>query len=554
MAQIFPSDIDAARASGESPAELDTLIALRDGLSDDYLVYHGVHWSVSEPQRTKFGEIDFVIVNNEGDLLVIEQKNGPMVEGPQGLEKIYFGGRRKPVHSQVQRNLGNLRTKFSRSMKRAPNLKVDYMIYCPDHRVVDINAAGIDRARTVDASTRHLLPQRIEKVLGDGKKTNKLLRRKLHDFLLSGFYIAPDLNAFKTKQRTVYTQLLAGLSEVIDSLEFTPFRLRVVGTAGSGKTQVTMRFCEQALERGEKPLLLCFNRPLADKLAELAPKGVTVNTYYGFCKEMAEQLGVEIDFSKAEEPGFWRNVQEQLLAATLAGAPKWDCLVVDEGQDFKADWYDILQMFVTEDSTQLWLEDPLQNLRGTDPIDLPGFVTYRETANFRTPISIAGFIKGTLESEFEQRNLLPGLGVGVYDYEQASELPVKLEHRIKKLAEAGFGPDDIAIVSCRGTKSTALKDIDRIGKHKLRKFTGEYHGNNEQIYTDGKLVFETIFRFKGQQAPAVILVDLDETIKRDDWATGLLYCAMTRATVRLELVVQKECPWLDTFRENLDDE
>ena len=55
-----------------------------------------------------------------------------------------------------------------------------------------------------------------------------------------------------------------------------------------------------------------------------------------------------------------------------------------------------------------------------------------------------------------------------------------------------------------------------------------------------------------QQAPAVILVDLDETIKKDDWATGILYCAMTRATVRLELVVKSECPWIETFRENLD--
>jgi hypothetical protein len=278
-----------------------------------------------------------------------------MVEGPQGLEKEYYGGRRKLVHSQVQRNLGNLRTKFSRSMKQAPNLKVDYLIYCPDHRVIDLNAAGIDRQRTVDASTSDLLAKRVQKILGNGKNTDKLLRRKLHDFLLSGFYIAPDLNAFKTKQKKVYTQLLEGLSEVIDNLEFSPFRLRVVGTAGSGKTQVTMRFCQQALEQGEKPLLLCFNRPLADKLVALAPEGVTVNTYHGFCKEMAEQLGVEVDFDRAEEPDFWRNIQEQLLAATLAGAPKWDCLVVDEGQDFKRDWYDILQMFVTEHSTQLWL-------------------------------------------------------------------------------------------------------------------------------------------------------------------------------------------------------
>jgi hypothetical protein len=32
-----------------------------------------------------------------------------------------------------------------------------------------------------------------------------------------------------------------------------------------------MRFCERVLDRGEKPLLLCFNRPLADKLVALAP-------------------------------------------------------------------------------------------------------------------------------------------------------------------------------------------------------------------------------------------------------------------------------------------
>ena len=261
---------------------------------------------------------------------------------------------------------------------------------------------------------------------------------------------------------------------------------------------------------------------------------------------------MEIDFKRSEEDGFWRNIQEQLLGATLAGAPKFDCLVVDEGQDFKTDWYDILQMFLAEDSTQLWLEDPLQNLRGTDPVELPGFVTYHESANFRTPISIAGFIKGTLESEFEQRNLLPGLGVAMYDYEEPSEIEAILERRIRELSKVGFKPEDIAIVSCRGQKSTALADTVQIGKHKLRKFTGEYDSNNNQIYTDGELSFDTIFRFKGQQAPAVILVDLDESIRKDEWATGILYCAMTRATVRLELVVQNSCPWIETFRDNLD--
>ena len=554
MAQIFPSDIEAAKAGGESPDELDTLIALRDGLSDEYLVYHSVHWSAVRKRYTDFGEIDFVIVNNAGRVLVIEQKNGAMIETPQGLEKHYYGGKQKLVYTQVQRNLGNLRTKFSRSSSANRSISVDYLIYCPDHRIVDVSAAALDKQRTVDATAKADLSARIEKLMQSDKEKDPVLRRELHDFLLSGFRIAPDVNSYKTKQKQIYRHLLEGLSDVIESLEFSPFRLRIIGTAGSGKTQVTMRFCERAHERGEKPLLLCYNRPLADKLAAMAPDGVVVDTYHGFCKTMAEKLGVEVDFSKAEEQGFWREIQDQLLAATLAGAPRFDCLVVDEGQDFKSDWYDILQLFIADDATQLWLEDPLQNLRASEPVELPGFVTYHERANFRTPLSIAGFIKGTLASEFEQRNLLPGLGVAMYDYEKPGEIVGILERRMRELSKAGFAPEDIVIVSCRGTQSTALASVSQIGKHKIRKFSGKYDANNYQIYTDGELMFDTIFRFKGQQAPAVILVDLDESIKQDEWATGILYCAMTRATVRLELVVQKDCPWVKTFRENLDDE
>jgi hypothetical protein len=71
VAQIFPSDIEASRAGGESPDELETLIALRDGLTDEYLVYHSVHWSAVRPKYTDFGEIDFVIVSSAGHVLVV---------------------------------------------------------------------------------------------------------------------------------------------------------------------------------------------------------------------------------------------------------------------------------------------------------------------------------------------------------------------------------------------------------------------------------------------------------------------------------------------------
>jgi len=553
MANIFPSDIEASDIERFKFDERDTLQTLRDDLSEDYSIYHSVHWSKANRQNTAFGEIDFVIVNKSGHLLVIEQKNGPLNETPQGLEKTY-GLSKKLVYSQIQRNLGALRSKFGKSNPQSPPLNVDYLIYCPDHRVVDVNAAGADMLRIVDAQSRSSLAVRVTELLGMDADENSILSNELHNFFLNSFRIAPDVNAYKSNQRKVYRHLLDGLSDVIENLEFSPFRLRIIGTAGSGKTQVTIKFCEQAVAEGRRPLLLCFNRLLADKLATLAPENVTTNTYHGFCKDTAESLGIAIDFSKADEPGFWRDIQEQLVDADLSGIQKFDCLVVDEGQDFKPEWYDILQLFLEDDATQLWLEDPLQKLRETEPVLLPDFVTYRESANFRTPTKIASFIKATLESQFEQRNTLPGLGVSMYEYANTVELSRILDSRVRELVKVGFTPEDIVIVSCRGMKSTALAGVEKIYKHKVRRFTGNYDADSEQIYTDGDLRFETIFRFKGQQAPVVILVDLDDTLKRDDWATGILYCAMTRATVRLELVVQKKCPWIEVFRENVDED
>ena len=78
MASIYPSDISESQDSPQKSMELATLVALRDGLSNDYSVYHSVHWSKARTQVTMFGEIDFVIANSDGELLVIEQKNGPL--------------------------------------------------------------------------------------------------------------------------------------------------------------------------------------------------------------------------------------------------------------------------------------------------------------------------------------------------------------------------------------------------------------------------------------------------------------------------------------------
>lgn len=76
-----------------------------------------------------------------------------------------------------------------------------------------------------------------------------------------------------------------------------------------------------------------------------------------------------------------------------------------------------------------------------------------------------------------------------------------------------------------------------LGNRPVKKFTGEYTMNGEQVYTDGTLLVDTVRRFKGKQASIVILTDMDlsEGDRLDD-RQRVAFVGMTRATLGLYMV------------------
>ncbi len=64
----------------------------------------------------------------------------------------------------------------------------------------------------------------------------------------------------------------------------------------------------------------------------------------------------------------------------------------------------------------------------------------------------------------------------------------------------------------------------------------------QPVQSEGKLTFDSIYGLKGQEAPTVILVDVDPASDRIERKERLLYCGMTRAAVRLDLVVRAGSP------------
>jgi superfamily I DNA and RNA helicase len=328
----------------------------------------------------------------------------------------------------------------------------------------------------------------------------------------------------------------------------SPFRLRVLGTAGCGKTMVARHVFDRAIAQGRRPLFVCFNRPLSERMKVAVQPGGRVDTWYGLCAAFLESRGRRLEFEAMRQPGFWEQATEMIIGETVPDEWKFDTVIVDEGQDFEPLWAEMLRLLMRPDAEVIWLEDPAQNLRGVAQVRLDGFVTYHARVNYRSPRSIAHFIRRTLPGfAFDCGSELPGLGVGVTPYRDEAEQSRVVARLVAALVAQGFRHDDIVILTTRhvttpGTPRSIFSTLERVGNYRLRRFTGEYDLLGHQVVTEGQLTFDSIGRFKGQEAPAVILVDVDPDPEAADHGDRLLLSGMTRATVRLELVVRTDNP------------
>ncbi|MCY4217832.1 MAG: NERD domain-containing protein [Gammaproteobacteria bacterium] len=551
MAYLIPSDLSQLFLSDPHNPEIPVLKMLGDELPDDYTVFHGVHWSLEYQKWTHFGEIDFVILNQSGKVLVIEQKNGPLEETKDGLVKRYTTQEKNPVQ-QLNRSINKVQDKFKKANPQHSRIEIDYLVYCPDYKVKDANAAGVGKNRIVDANSKNILAKKIEKILGKGEKSTDGQYERVRKFFSQTFHLVPDIHSHITSQEIAFKRHIGEHARILMDLEMQPFRLKINGNAGSGKSQFAREYFDRELRQNHKILMLCFNRPLSDQLRQSIGTAGTVNTFLEFCGEFLHSVGGKFNYEKMQSnQNFWKDVMDEIMNFEITDDWKYDSLIVDEGQDFEQDWFEIIQLFLHDNANILWLEDIDQNLYGKPPVKLNNlvdrqFVGYQYQVNYRSPESIARFILQTLPFEFELGNKLLGLGVKIHAYNETSEQPSLVSNIVKKLMKDGFAYHQIIVLACCGLKRSVFYSLDRVGNVSLRKFTG-YNNTGQQLYSTGDLKFDSVYRYKGLEMPAVILVDVDPVGNRIDNFNSLLYCGMTRATVRLEMVVKKQNPFNKRF-------
>ncbi|MCP2935835.1 ATP-binding domain-containing protein, partial [Salmonella enterica subsp. enterica serovar Typhimurium] len=113
-----------------------------------------------------------------------------------------------------------------------------------------------------------------------------------------------------------------------------------------------------------------------------------------------------------------------------------------------------------------------------------------------------------------------------------------VKEAIRLCFAAGFHAQDVAIISWRGREQSELLRHDRLGANALRSFTGQYDLLGQPEYSGGEVLIESVYRFKGQSAPAVILAEIDfETL--DERTLRKLFVGATRAMMKLVLVASE---------------
>lgn len=545
MARLLPNNPGTASLSPGAAAELDTLETLRAGLADDYTVFHGVHWADEGPRGTAVGELDFAVVNAAGAILLVEQKAGSLDETDAGLVKEY-GACRVTVADQVHRALNHIQAKYA-AVHPGKGPEIGYLLYLPHHRLERTNAAGLAAERIVHAASDDDVVARIERLLGPGR-ADDVRAERTRAFFRQEFRVVPSVTAAVAVQERVYTRLAEGLACIADRLDLHPWRLRVTARAGSGKTQLALRFLEnRATSNGgsplpcagegqsegqNKPLYVCFNRALAEHMETMA-EGADVHTFHDLCRSLVEAAGEPFEAAeRGQDPAFWEEVVERTNAVLAEQSPRYGTLVVDEGQDFEPEWYETLRLCITEDAAILWLEDPLQDIYDRGPVPLDGFATWHTTENHRSPRAIARYIERTLGIAMESRNDLPGDPVELISYNAPEDQIDAAAQHVEALRTRGYTPEQIAVLTVHGLKRSALAQVEALGDHRLRRFAG-YTEDGHRRLTAGRLTFDSVRRYKGQEAPAVILADVDFPDWREPSARKLLYTAMTRAGLHL---------------------
>jgi hypothetical protein len=552
-------------------AEERVLERLREALEgSDYRLYPNVRW-IAKPDPhspARDGETDLLIVHPERGLLNVEVKGGRISRDGQGR---WFSGKhplKRSPFAQAEDSRHALVHKLT-SLPAWPgtraDLRIGHAVCFPD---VGVRAAGsrsvrlgpdapaelvIDQADLASAdSARQAVSRAFDFWQGDGRRGSPLTVGQLE---LIEQQLAPTTELRSLLRHEVaegereVVRLTDAQMHVLNTLRNIR-QAEVVGPAGTGKTMLAIEKARRLAADGFRTLLVCFNQPLsrmlADELADVsAPGGLEVSTFHELCLRLAREAGtLPPEPAVKDDTWFGETLPRALEEALPVVGGRYHAIVIDEGQDFREQWLQLLYELLTDAAHDvLWVfHDPEQSLYQEDVVAGLGLRQFPLDLNCRNPGPIH-----TLAARYSKGlSAALALRVGGREPEVVSAAPGRetlealrlLLHRLR--VEEGVAPWQIAVLTGRSLAKSDVWRQRRFGNETLWNGNYDDAGVSLGLSADESpeqptdtILCDSIRRFKGLEREVIVLVELDEAGARLE---QLLYVGATRARQHLVVI------------------
>lgn len=252
---------------------------------------------------------------------------------------------------------------------------------------------------------------------------------------------------------------------------------RVIGSAGSGKTFLLVRKAIDGAREGKNTLLVTFNITMANYLKDLV---LRLASYYGSHVHRNIEVAHYHRLKYGTTDEMTGQDAEHRTLSSYSSKPV-DVLLIDEGQDFEAEWVTELLLICAPDAHVMFVEDDRQNIYVRKKINIPPFKGRPNRLNetHRMPDHLTQLANalyehyqienesGTVEPLIKQNGtikMFPAIWYNAKDYEDALKT---LKSDIFGLWKSGrFGqPSDSAILLCQISHGW---DIDEWFMHKAK--------------------------------------------------------------------------------------
>lgn len=529
----------------EKPIEIskdsleDVMFHALELLPNDYYVFHSFKLLNCDDGFYHESETDFIIFSASKGIICIEAKAGKKIQRREDGNWYYGSGIKmghKGPYNQAASNMWKL-TRYATSLGLddvMSKCKVLSAVWFPSIKKSDLYKVNLpseaDKRITLTAEALDDPLTYIDEIFDieftAGTRTNLSPNNAdalIQKLLCPHFNLIPSITFKNDQKKRIFNRLLDEQTKLLDYIVDQPNGV-INGAAGTGKTMIGLEMARRRGCEGERVLFICYNKFLLTFLKENYGDLENVDFY--------TIDGLACKMCKTDTPDY-KLFCEVLEDCYYNGTFGYRHIIIDEGQDFgqhdiaENNVIELLEMNVLESDafpgTFYVFYDKLQLVQGRT---IPKYIQDSDCKltlyrNCRNTLNIA---KTSLRPLGEANRKAK-----VREEACDGELPLmsfcskdRVKFAIDELISLFLdnGDEEIVILTYKTEEQSVLADYIENGHYKYKR---------------KQFLFSTCRKFKGLEADAVILIDVDYTLFNEE-DSRRFYVGSSRARFDLGIV------------------